>query len=321
MGGAEYQATSDRVKGFCSVVISSPDQYTLHFRNRVLPEAIKNNPSRIIDRAIVKSEISASELIRESLLSCEARVRLGGEWRNHDWVMFGWNREGRVLSGDTQLQILDLANRASETQYSPIKTLPNTNGHALECIKGQDLSPRDASDIAKIYSKSFRKYLMDLTTPENVQSWVKEESVRPYVIRDENGSIVSVASGDCATAVLDGREFKFMELGDFATDPDHRSSGFIRVLIKELISYGVRNNYDSIHAEARSCWNAANYVCSKSGLRYYGTLWSNCLIVGPENIAESADQGLIGQAKEFGSLNIWAISPDDPEWQMYKDSE
>lgn len=319
LGGVEYQVISDRVKGFCPVVVSEPDQYRQYFRDRVLPEAIKSNPSRIIDRAIVKSEIPVPELIGQSQLSCEARVKLGGEWRDNHWVMIGWNREGRVLSGNTRLQILDLAYRAAESQYSPAKSLPD--GYILECIQGRDLSSRDALYIAEIYAKSFRKYLVDLTTSENVQAWVKEQSVRPYVVRDENGNIVSVASGDCATAVLEGREFKFMELGDFATDPDHRGSGLIRALAKELISYGVQNGYDSIHAEARACWEAANYVFSKSGLRYYGTLWSNCLIVGSEDIAESADHGLIGKAKEFGSLNIWAISPDDPEWQIYRKSK
>lgn len=321
LGGAQYQAISDRVKGFCPVVVGSPDQYRQYFRDKVLPEAIKSNPSRIIDRAIVKSEIPVAKLIGQSPLSCEARVKLGGEWRGNHWIMIGWNQEGRILSNDTRLQILDLAYRVSESQYSPAKSLPNANGYTLECMKGRNMSFRDVLDIAKIYAKSFRKYLVDLTTPENVQAWVKEESVRPYVVRDENGNIVSVASGDCATAVLDGREFKFMELGDFATEPSHRGSGLIRALVKELISYGVQNGYDSIHAEARACWEAANYACSKSGLRYCGTLWSNCLILGSENIAESADPGLIGKAKEFGSLNIWAITPDDPEWQMYKNSK
>lgn len=321
LGGAEYQVISDRVKGFCPVVVSSPDQYRQYFRDRVLPEVIKSSPSRIIDRAIVKSEVPVSELIGQSPLSCEARVKLGGEWKGNHWIMIGWNREGRMLSDDTRLQILDLAYRASESQYSPAKSLANANGYTLECIKGLGLSSRDAQSIAEIYAQAFGKYLVDLTTPKNVQAWVKEESVRPYVVRDENGHIVSVASGDCATAVLGGREFKFMELGDFATDPDHRGLGLIRTLVKALISYGVQDGYDSIHAEARACWKAANYACSRSGLKYYGTLWSNCQILGPENIAESSDPGLTDKAKEFGSLNIWAITPDDPEWQMYRDGK
>jgi hypothetical protein len=98
----------------------------------------------------------------------------------------------------------------------------------------------------------------------------KGEDMYPVAVRNEDGKIVVVASGDIARMKFDGREFRFFEIGDSAAHPDYRSQGINRHIKHFLLSEAVKMHFDSIHTETRSAWKAPNFANSKNGMTTAG---------------------------------------------------
>ncbi len=317
LGKAEFQAPNGRVKGFCPVVVNNPKDYLDYLNSNVLPLADSSNASRIIDRAVIANGIDLTSDLSQYGLSIEAAVPLGKRWENHTWIMVGGNKTGRILSEGTSRAIKELAQQAEKLPYEPVRPLPE--GYLLECIKDKELGEIDLRSLIEIFGAAFSAYLTPMTDPEFLLKWVNDTSTMPFVIRNEQGLIVAVANADLAEMHFDNCEqsFKFVEIGDCATHSDFRGKGFNRIISARIISKMKELNHDSVHAEARASWVAINYESAKNGMRYYGTLWSNCVIRGPEDIRESDDPQLASWARDYGSLNVWAMTQANKYWDKF----
>lgn len=317
LGTAEYQDINHRVKGFCPTIIWDPDIYAGHLAEVVLPLANSSGASRIIDRAIVAKGLDFSPQAARLGVNVEAIVPLGGDWENFTWAMVGGNKDGRILSSETSAAIRELAHDAAQLGYEKAKPLPQ--GFTLESIRGVSLSGKDLDRLVEIFSAAFSDYITPMTDPDYLSQWTLDESVMPFIIRNEEGLIVAISNADLAQIQLRnvGRPFRFMEIGDSATHPDFRGAGLNRIIKTEIIRAGKRLGFDSIHTETRACWGAPNYGNSKNGMTYCGTLWNNCVIRGPEDIPESRDPRLSDWAKKFGTLNVWAMTPANPHWKNF----
>lgn len=317
LGSAEFQALNGRVKGFCPVVVGHPNDYLTYLHSKVLPLAESSRASRIIDRAVMVNGIDISSNLIQRGLSIEAAVPLGGRWKDHIWIMVGGNKPGRILSERTTNAIKKLTQRAQKFQYKPVKSLPQN--HVLECIKDKDLGEKDLKSLIEIFSSAFSAYLTPNTNPDFLVKWVKDKSTMPFVIRNEQGLIVAVANADLAEMHFYNCEqpFRFVEIGDSATHPALRGGGLNRMIKANIISEMKKLGYDSVHTETRASWGAPNYGNAKNGMLYYGTLPNNCVIRGPEDIAESRDPQLASWARNFGSLNVWAMTPVNKHWNKF----
>ncbi|MBI3366161.1 hypothetical protein HY041_00845 [Candidatus Roizmanbacteria bacterium] len=317
LGEAEFQAPNGRVKGFCPRVVSDPNDYLDYLNGQVLPLAESSNASRIIDRAVIANGIDFTSDLSPLGLSIEAAVPLGGRWKNYTWIMVGGNKPGRILSEGTSNAIKELVKQAQRLPYEPVKSLPD--GYVLDCIKGRELGEEDLRSLIEIFGAAFSAYLTPMTDPNFLVKWVKDESTMPFVIRNENGLIVAVANADLAEMNFDNtpQSFRFVEIGDSATHPDSRGGGFNRVIKAKIISTMKELGYDSVHTESRASWGAPNFANAKNGMEYYGTLWSNCMIKGPEDIPESDDSQLASWARDYGSLNVWAMTPANQHWNKF----
>jgi hypothetical protein len=319
LGSAAYQEGNRRVKAFCGVVIDSPEQYLSWAETEVL-QKVRENPetTRVIDRAIVRRGLVIPTERLSIPLTTEARVPLGGEWEGYDWVMFGRNGSGRILSPATTEGILNLAYDAANQTYEQPKPLPA--GYSMEGLKGKPLSAADAENLAEIFRASFISYISDLTTADKVLEWASEASVFPVVVRDPSGRIVAVSSGDLASIPMGGRDFKFMEIGDSASNPNFRGFGLNRAIKHYLIAQGIQMGYHSIHAETRAAWGAPNFGNAKNGMEYCGTLFLNCVISGEQDVLETLDPDINDLYRDYGSLNVWAMTEHNPLWAEYAQS-
>lgn len=315
LGGADYQEVSDRVKGFCGSIVYHPDDYRNHLETHVMVLMNEFNPSRIIDRALVREGVDIKKAIRDTDLKLEAEVSLGGQWEGYEWLMFGYNGPGRRLSQDTIVKMEDLVYHAAQGSYIPLRKMPVD--FSLECISGQDLPVCDIGSLVSIFTDSFDDYLTPMTDPEYLRGWIMDPSTLPFVVRNDKNQIVGVASGDLGEVTFDNRTFRFMEIGDSASDPAYRELGLNRIIKHKLISEAKLRGFDSIHTETRACWGNPNFGNARNGMIYCGLLPSNCMIRGPEDIPESLDPDLEDWARKYGSLNIWALTPAFPTWNMF----
>jgi hypothetical protein len=320
LGRAEYQPGNKRVKGFSPFVACSADQYIAYLRSNVMPVAeasAGDGASRVIDRTVAKNgvfEIGGN--LGDTGLKVEALVPLGGRWEGHSWVMSGVNYPGRILSETTMQEILNLARDASNVPYEEA-TLRH-EGFTIDIVRQNGgFSQTDLMTLADIFRASFTHYISDLSTPKKVNEWAQQESTYPIVVRNPEGKIVVVTNGDCAEINLSGKPFKFLEIGDSASDPAYRSMGLNRYLKALLIREGKNMGFDSIHAETRAAWGSPNFGNAKNGMSYCGTLPLNCVIGGIEDVQETKDPQISDTHRRFGSLNVWAITPSNPNWTNY----
>jgi hypothetical protein len=141
----------------------------------------------------------------------------------------------------------------------------------------------------------------------------------PVAVRNAEGRIVVVASGDIAKMSFGDREFRFFEIGDSAGHPDYRKAGLNRRIKHFLLSEATKMDFDSIHTETRAAWLSPNMGNARNGMVYSGTLWLNCQIGGIEDVAETEDPLLAPESRRMGSLNIWAMTPANQLWDQYTD--
>lgn len=319
LGRSEYQEANKRVKGFSSKIMNSVEEYESYLAEKMLPvlkEEIPNGATRVIERTIAKTGVfNVGDNLSKVGLQIEAAVTLGGRWEGHSWVMAGVNFPGRKLSENTHNDLIQLARKASAIGYEPVKPLPA--GFSLEIVKPNKLSSNDHIALAKIFQSSFKDYISNLTTPENVKAWEEDTSTFPLVARNAEGEIVVVTNGDLGVTTIEGREFKFLEIGDSASNPEYRNFGLNRNLKALLISEGKRLGFDSIHAETRAAYGSPNFGNAKNGMQYFGTLPMNCVISGIQDVPETLDPSLNDFYRKFGSLNVWAMTPANPHWFNY----
>lgn len=318
LGTAKYQEANRRVKGFSPLVVGSVDQYVDYIHTIVLP--VFNNSSgatRIIDRAVVANPVlSLGQELDGTGLTVEALVALGGRWEGYSWAMVGRNFEGRILSDKTLARMGNLVREVSVLPYELPRSLPE--GFSMDILKEHDgASEADLEKLAAIFRASFNYYITDLFTPEDVKKWIDDPTTYPFVIRNPGGDIVVVTNADMAEYSFDGRQFKFLEIGDSASDPVYRHMGLNRALKAALITKAKQLGFDSIHAETRAAWGAPNFGNAKNGMAYCGTLPMNCVITGPEDVPETQDSRLDEDHRRFGSLNVWAMTPANPNWGRY----
>lgn len=316
LGEPQYQPESVRIKGFCGEIIESVDHYRHYLQTVVFPAAKKHGVTRIIDRVIMKAGLFLPSEGLEFPMATEAVVHLGGQWEGYDWAMNGVSLPGRQLTGATRRQLLTQAREAGQLSFAPPQALPE--GFTMEKISAS-LPEKDMADLSAIFRQSFNGYLTPLETPEQVKAWLSGEDMYPVAVRNEDGQIVVVASGDIARMTFDAREFRFFEIGDSAAHPDYRSQGINRHIKHFLLSEAAKMHFDSIHTETRAAWKAPNFANSKNGMTYGGTLWSNCQISGPEDIPETSDPNLNQDSRRMGSLNIWSMTQSNPLWRYYED--
>lgn len=317
LGSASFQELSLRIKGFCGDVVESAENYIRHFEENVMPEMrIHPEASRIIDRAVVRNDVSIPLNELPIPLTVEAVVPLGDEWEGHSWIMMGTNMPGRVLSYATMSQILDLAAEAAQQKYVEPSNLPD--GFYLESLKDVSVTGADLEDLSQIFKDSFSNYISDLFHPEQVANWLDDPSVYPIVVRNKFDRIISVSSGDLGEIELAGKKFRFMEIGDSASSLENRGNGLNRIIKHSLIAFGVSRGFHSIHAETRSAWGPPNYGNARNGMGYCGTLPMNCRITGEETIPETSDSEIGEENRVMGSLNVWAMTPLNPNWEKYK---
>ena len=327
LGKAEYQATNRRVKGFSPLIVESALQYSEYVHAEVLPvfkgEARVADvdsvvgPTRIIDRTIVADDVLIlGQELEDTGLKVEALVRLGDRWEGYSWAMLGRNFDGRTLSSETLNAIRDLAGKASQIQYQEPNPVPE--GFKIDIVKeGSGLSEDDLDTLARIFDQSFDSYITELNNPEGVRKWEEDESTYPLVMRNPEGQIVVVTNGDLGEIIIKGRTFRFLEIGDSASNPAYRNMGLNRLLKRTLISRAKQLGFDSIHAETRAAWGAPNFGNAKNGMTFCGTLPMNCVISGAEDIPETQDSQLDEAHRKFGSLNVWSITPANPNWRNY----
>lgn len=319
LGSAEYQQFSDRIKGFCGKIVEEGSDYHSHYVQHVEPLRA-GNYSRIIDRAIISQSVDLTEQLDNYGMHQEARIPLGGRWEGYDWLMVGCNMPGRQLSEQTFSQLGEIISRTSAQLFSNPKELPTD--FSIEVLRESNLRPGDIDNLAKIFSSAFDDYITPVTDPNFLQEMVKDLSVIPVIIRNQDGHIVSVGSGEMGTINLNTKngevkEFKFLEIGDLASQPDYRNNGFNRIITQKLIKEAKNLGYDSVHAEARACWDVVNYLFAKNGFTFRGTLPLNTVIRGPESVSESNDPALADYAKKYGSLNVWSLTPADAAWENF----
>lgn len=320
LGGAGYQIDNDRIKGFCGRLVDHPDDYGDHLALFVLPLKEEFRPTRIIDRALVREGVDINEALRGTNLRVEATIRLGERWEGYSWMMLGENSPGRSLSSTTTDSMKDLAYQASQQPFVPTRSLPE--GYSLEPISNMILPEADINRLVEVFKQSFDDYITPMDDPNFVRAWIVDPSTLPIVIRNSIGQIVSVASGELGEIKFGDLSFKFMEIGDSASDLEYRRKsglnlGLNRIIKHRLLTDAKQRGFDSVHTETRACWGSPNFGNARNGMDYRGLLMSNCVIRGPDDISESSDPNLADWAKRYGSLNVWALTPAYYNWGMF----
>lgn len=317
LGEPQYQPESLRIKSFCGEIIETPEQYLQYVETTLFP-AVEANPdvTRIIDRVLVRDGVQLPFQGMKYDLYTEASIRLGGRWEGYRWAMNGASMPGRELSLSTKTALIEQLMDAKEQKYTPPQDLPP--GFKMEKLDGKTISEQDTVDLAEIFKLAFKNYLSPMTTPEQVFAWANGENIYPVVVRNEAGHIVVVANGDIATMRFPDAEFRFFEIGDSAGHPDYRKQGINRYIKHFLLSEAAKMDFDSIHTETRAAWKSPNFGNAKNGMLCYGTLWLNCQIGGPEDVPESSDPNISPESRRMGSLNIWAMTPNNPLWEHYQ---
>lgn len=314
LGSAEYQQFSDRIKGFCGRLVGNQQDYYFHYLKFVEP--YRSGPySRIIDRAIVSDDVDLTSCLNNAGLCLEASIPLGGRWENHSWQMFGHCEPERQLTSTSISMLDDIVARASTNTFSPVRPL-NTE-FTIQSLNQDTVRPGDLQDLAKVFSQAFDFYITPVTNPDYLEEWINDPTVLPVVVRNEKGKIISVGSGEMGIIHLETggtvKEFKFFEIGDLASDPSYRGNGFNRIITHKLTSEAKNRGFDCIHAESRASWDVVNTIFAKNGMTYRGRLPLNTVIRGPETTIERYPDS----EKNYGSLNVWSLTPADPVWEKY----
>ncbi|MFI5241108.1 MAG: hypothetical protein ACHQUA_01605 [Microgenomates group bacterium] len=319
-----FEPVNDRVRSWGPHVFNSNSDYVGYLAKEVLPLCHEENVSRVLDRSIVPtSEVRSIELGLNSLntmdrYSLEVSIPLGGRWDGYNWIMVGGNKTGRFVSEETLGKLNAETDNARKLGYTETRVLPQ--GYKVESIKDRVLDDSDVDSLQTILKASFTHYPTSLLEPDKIRQLPFSPVSHPHVVRNEDGLIVSVATGTVTKIEFpDKRTFIDLEIEDAASHPSVRDMGLNRVIRQVLIKSGVNDlGCDVIHTETRSSLDAPNCANSKNGMRPFGILMSNCYIDGQSTVDEKSDILLADWAKVYSCMNVWAITPRMKEYEYYK---
>ena len=290
-----YDADNKRVKAFYTNSIESESQLE-EMINDLRGMKEQHDADRITARFIVNDNVKREEGI-------EARIPLSNGLGNYSLIYFGENTPQRQSAEEILTQEKTYVNTIKDKPTVGIEEAlrrPEQTGYTVEILENP--SQKDLKDIIDVYSSSFDSYTYELN-PENVEWLVTNPDNVVAVARDKNGIVsIGVAETGETPLCIEGegeRTFKFSELSDAATHPDHRAKGLYTatsvLLHKELTERG----FDLVYGEARACNYGVNKSCQKIGREYFGTLEKHCVISGHKDIPE---QG------EYENLNVWGMN-------------
>jgi len=291
-----YDKDNDRVKAFFTKSVSEKEEIEKIIRS--LREMQKEtNSSRITARMIVNNGLITQK-------NYEASIPLSNSLSNYHLVYFGENTRKRKSRKKTIQEELRFVQKIKNNELERFKKLDqklSDQGYSVELLDNP--SEQNLKDIVELYAASYASYTYELT-PENIRKLVNNNNNYVAVVKDKNKKIVSIGVAETENFLLEldrGRKqlFKFAELSDAATHPEHRSQGLYTSTSIKLHKMLTQNDFDLVYGEARSCNFGVNKACQNIGRQYCGTLEKHCVISGHKDIQE------IGK---YENLNVWALN-------------
>ncbi len=134
------------------------------------------------------------------------------------------------------------------------------------------LSPDNAEELAALYDTVFTSYPFPINEPSFIRSTMADNVIFFGIMEDDR--LVAAASAE-----LD-REWRCVEMTDFATLPEHRGKGAAQKLLirmeETMPSLNIRTAYTIARAESFGM----NIVFARTGYTFSGTLHNNTQIAG-----------------------------------------
>jgi hypothetical protein len=240
VGRPVYDSHNNRVKGFCTTVITSPEMvYPLIEEARKIRDATRATRITLRFVTTVPLELgrlaefeSSPRIINTQLMEDPVThyfsgfetipIPLGGSWRGY-WVQyFGENSRERIAPKNVR-------EKEDEIVYESLRTARWRDPFQRVRQAGYriEIGIRDDSDIkqlSELYNLVYRDYTFPLTE-DNIRALVKSPTSITALARDNNGNIVSVAVAEVAEILTDRGLLRISELSDEATHPYHRNKG------------------------------------------------------------------------------------------------
>ena len=129
----------------------------------------------------------------------------------------------------------------------------------------------DAEALAAFYASIFKIYPSPVTDPAYLRKVISGNSV--YMILKINGNIISAA---CAEV---NPQYQHAELSDCATIPEYFGQGYIKQVLKSLMSEMDNLGIPALYSIARTASPAMNKVFRDLGFRFTGKMINNVRIV------------------------------------------
>ncbi|MBC2582511.1 putative beta-lysine N-acetyltransferase [Clostridium sp. DJ247] len=144
------------------------------------------------------------------------------------------------------------------------------NDDSKYCIRNAQES--DVKQMAELFSNIFFTYPSPVYDEEYIRQTMKEKVL--YKVAIDNGKVISVASADMDKDNLNA------EITDCATYPKYRGKGILSNVIYSLESDLKDRGFITLYSLSRAINSSINFVLSKHGYKFRGTLINNCNICG-----------------------------------------
>ena len=291
VGGVQYDAGSDRLKGILTDFVDKPDDVG-HLIQRYISNR-RPPASRVTVRLFTRPGLTRDDLDqvhipwRGAEITCEAfipmsRNDIGGV------AYFGGNaidreactREDRIKERELLRGVMSRPINGSRTPDEIIEFLERPDD-------------QDITDLLAVYMEAYDQYMTPFTRV-TIAGMCRDNLVA--IARNTEGRIVAVSQGE--KVMLSPLNLTLVELTETATLPAYRSRG-LTTFCKRKIIETVSGPQVQIYAESRANWGGVLRQNHSIGMRVAGRLERHCLI--------SSTAQDIRQTGRYGNLLVFYL--------------
>jgi beta-lysine N6-acetyltransferase len=137
----------------------------------------------------------------------------------------------------------------------------------------REVEPKDAVELAKLYTKTFSTYPFPIQDPKYIRETM-DNNIKYFGVFSKYNKLVAASSSEMDFL------YKNVEMTDFATMPEYQGSGLSTCLLHKMEENVRKEGMKMAYTIARATSYPMNRVFSRAEYSYGGTLTNNTNICG-----------------------------------------